>query len=100
VEPGIHIKDVVFDDVWRVGWPKEVLPSPPRWDRRKNEIVISRAIGKSTIHHDVEFSMAISFGKVPAFCGLPALPVLRYCERMIKSIVMATEEEARRIGIN
>jgi hypothetical protein len=44
--------------------------------------------------------MSISFGKVPVFSGRPALHVLRYLSRMTKRIVMATEAEARRIGLS
>lgn len=99
IEPGLHIKDVVFEDTWNVGWPNQVVSTQPVWNRRKNEIIISRTIGKSTVHHDVEFSLAVAFGKVPVLSGKPALAGLRYLASIVKSIVMATEVEAIRIGV-
>ncbi len=99
VEPGIHIKDMTFEDVWNVGWPRDVVSTQPIWARRKNEIVVSKTIGGSTVHHDVEFSLAVAFGKVPVFSGTPALTGLRYLTSIVKRIVMATEAEAKRIGI-
>jgi hypothetical protein len=99
VEPGLHFKDVVFDDIWSVGKPEGVVTSHPIWDARKHEIIVSQATGKGTIHHDVEFSLAVAFGKVPIFRGKPVLPVLRYLTSTIECILWTMETEARRIGI-
>jgi hypothetical protein len=99
IEPGLHFKDVVFDDTWSVGEPDGVVTSHPIWDARKHEIIVSRATGKGTIHHDVEFSLAVAFGKVPIFQGRPVLPVLRYLASRVESILWLTECEARRVGI-
>src|SRR6266850_806652 len=72
IEPGVFIKEVIFDDSHGVG-PPDMLTIPPRWDRRKNEIIVSTSIGKGTIHHDAELVLSIAFGKVPVFQGRPAL---------------------------
>jgi hypothetical protein len=98
IEPGISVKDFSFEDFWKVG-ETGALPFAPRWDRRKNEIVISRALGKGTIHHDVEFSVGIKFGKVPVFSGMPVPSVLRYLASRVEKILWLTESEARKIGI-
>ena len=99
VEPGIHFKDVVFDDVWKVGKPEGVLTSHPVWDAGKHEIIISRATGKGTIHHDIEISLTVAFGKVPVFHGQPVLPVFRYLASAVERILWAMETEGRQIGV-
>jgi len=71
----------------------------PAWDRRKNEIIISRMVGHTTVHHDIDMSLGIAFGDVQAFRGKPVLAVLRYLARKVECILWATESEARRIGI-
>jgi hypothetical protein len=98
IEPGITVKDAVFEDRWGVG-AHDMLPFAPYWDRRKNEIIISRSLGKGTIHHDVEFSLGIKFGKVPIFSGRPVPSSLGKMASIVLSIVRGTEAEARRIGI-
>lgn len=98
IEPGISVKDATFEDHWGVG-AYDALPFAPRWDRRKNEIIVSQSIGKGTIHHDVEFSIGIKFGKVPVFGGRPVPSSLGKLASIVMSIVSATEAEARRIGI-
>jgi hypothetical protein len=98
IEPGISVKDAAFEDRWGVG-AHDALPFTPHWDRRKNEIIISRSLGKGTIHHDVEFSLGIKFGKVPVFSGRPVPSSLGKMASIVLSIVQATEAEARRIGI-
>lgn len=98
IEPGIVIKDAIFEDRWGVG-SHDALPFAPFWDSRKNEIVVSRSTGKGTIHHDVEFSIGIKFGKVPVFQGRPVPSSLGNLASIVLNIVSITESEARRIGI-
>jgi hypothetical protein len=97
IEPGISVKDFSLENVWKVG--DVSVPFEPRWDRRKNEIVISVAPGSGTIHHDVDFSIGIVFGKVPVFGGRPVLATLRYLANAVEQILWLTESEARKIGI-
>jgi hypothetical protein len=96
--PSISIKDTVFEDRWGVG-AYDALPFAPSWDRRKNEIIVSRSLGKGTVHHDVEFSIGIQFGKVPVLSGRPVPSNLGKMAGIVLSIVRATEAEARRLGI-
>jgi hypothetical protein len=98
IEPGVSVKDFSFEDVWKVG-ETGALPFAPRWDRRKNEIMVSKARGKGTIHHDVEFTIGIKFRKVPVFSGSPVPAVLRYLASTVERILWLTECEARKIGI-
>src|SRR6266496_3027435 len=55
IQPGVHVKDLMF-----VGYPPGTALNAtlrhflPRWNRRKNEIVISTMAGDTTSHHDVD----------------------------------------------
>ena len=98
IEPGIDIRKPNFvagpaldEAVFRY--------ESPRWDRRKNEIIISRMVGHTTAHHDIDVSLSIAFGNVPVFRGRPVLAVLRYLAAKIERILWATESEAKRIGV-
>ena len=95
VIPGFLVKDLAFPGLALgvIGAVKN-----PRWNRRKNEIIISKT-RHGTFQHDVEYSIGVTFGKVPFFGGKPVLAGLRYLTSIVKGIVMATEAEARRIGI-
>lgn len=66
IEPGIMAKDVRFVDP-----PSDlsVAVFRPRWDRRKNELIISKTLGKGTAHHDIDIVVGIVFGKVPFLAG-------------------------------
>jgi hypothetical protein len=94
IEPGVTAKNVSFVDP-----PTDLSVSlfQPRWNRRKNEIIISRTLGKGTAHHDIDIMIGIVFGKVPFFAWGPVLAGLRYMTSIVEGIVMATEAEARRI---
>jgi len=96
IEPGVTAKDVSFVDP-----PTDlsVAVFRPRWNRRKNELIISKTIDKGTAHHDIDMSIGVVFGKVPFFGWKPVLAGLRYMTSIAESIVMATEAEARRIGV-
>jgi hypothetical protein len=96
VEPTINMKEANFD---HIGLTHALAALRPVWSRRRNEIVFSRAPGKETVHHDLESSIDVGFGKVPVFGGQPVLAGLRYLTSIVKAIVMATEAEARRIGV-
>ena len=97
IQPGIIVKDVVLAGT-SLGWFGWLLYRPT-WDKRKNEIIISRRSGERTVHHDVEFSLGVAFGKVPIFGGHPVLASLRFLTSRVRQVVMATEAEARRIGV-
>lgn len=98
VEPGVTAKDVSFVDPPATPHLSTAI-FRPKWDRRKNEIIISKTLGKETAHHDIDISVGIVFGKVPFFGGKPVLAGLRYMTHIVERVVMATEAEARRIGL-
>ena len=97
VHPGIMVKDVEF--VGNPGLTAILRHSQPKWNSRKNEIVIARVSGQTTIHHDVDISLGVAFGKVPIFSGLPVLGSLRYLAANVERILWAMESEAKRIGV-
>jgi hypothetical protein len=96
IEPGIDVKDVEFVSA---PFASFLRYHRPKWDRRKNEIIISRTTGNGTSQHDVDLLLGIQFGKVQVFSGLEALSSLRSLTSMVERIVMATEAEAKRIGV-
>ena len=73
--------------------------SSPVWNRRKNEVIISRSPRQATSHHDIDISIGVAFGNVPVFSGRPVLAVLRYLARQVEIILWRMESEARKIGI-
>ena len=80
VQPGIDIKKPSFvagaalnDAIFRY--------TRPMWDRRKNEIIISRMVGHTTAHHDIDMSLGIAFGNVQVFRGVPTISVLSRSHR-------------------
>lgn len=97
VRPGVDVKRVSF--VGNPGLDAILAHSQPRWDRRKNEIVIARVSGETTRQHDVDALLGVAFGKVPIFAGKPVLAVLRYLAHRIYNILYLMESEAVRIGI-
>lgn len=97
VQPGIAVKDVEF--VGGSGLNSLVRHSQPRWNRRKNEIVITRAASNTTAHHDVDLSIAVTFGKVPVCSGRPTIKVLRNYARNIERILRLMESVAIKFGI-
>lgn len=96
VQPTIIIRAARLQEV-PLAYSSSVIR--PVWNRRKNEIILSRVQGQGTVHHDIEFSLGIAFGKVPFFGGKPVLAGLRVLTRIVERIVMATEAEARRSGV-
>jgi hypothetical protein len=98
VQPGIDIKRPQF-----VAGPSlnEAIfrYRRPEWDRRKNEIIISRMVNYTTAHHDIDMSLGVAFGNVQVFRGIPVLSVLRYLSRKVEAILWATEVEAKKLGI-
>jgi hypothetical protein len=95
VQPGINVKDISF-----VNFPGASTLSTisPMWNRRKNEIILTRTSDKPTVHHDVDFSIGVSFGNIPFFRGKPVPSSLNKLARLTMGIVKVTESEARRIG--
>lgn len=96
IRPGIDVRDVQFVEP---GLNAVLRYSRPKWNGRKNEIVIARTTHDTTSQHDVDLSFGVAFGKVPMFGGMPVLSVLRYLVHRVERILFLTESEARNIGV-
>ena len=73
---------------------------PPAWDRGKNEIVFAIvATDVEKLQYDLKGTYCISFGEIEVLGGYPATDILNAMASEVESIVMATEAEARRIGL-
>ena len=73
---------------------------PPAWDRGKNEIVFAIvAPDVVKLQYDLKGTYCISFGEIEIISGYPATDILNAMASEVESIVMATEAEARRIGL-
>lgn len=101
VRPGVDVREVEFVGNDDPDSPLACILRGSRlaWDRRKNEIVISKLPSDATSQYDVDMSLGVAFGRVPGFGGMPVLSVLRYLTRAVERILWLTECEARKIGI-
>jgi len=100
VRPGVHIKNAEFVGFTKGSGPNAIFRySSPVWNRRKNEVIISRSPRQATSHHDIDISIGVAFGNVPVFSGRLVLAVLRYLARQVEIILWRMESEARKIGI-
>jgi hypothetical protein len=77
------------------------FPWPPRWNRRKNEMVLFRAPVTDTVEFDLNYQYASSivFDNAEIIGGKPVIAVLNHFGSVVEGIVMAIEAEARRIGL-
>ena len=71
----------------------------PRWDREKNEMLILSAPIGSNVKYDLNFAILISFDEIEPVAGHPVIPVLATMFGEVERILLATEAEARRIGL-
>jgi hypothetical protein len=100
VRPGIDVKEFRFTTSGpHTGLNAVLRNSQPRWDRGKNEIVISRVGGETTMQHDIDALLGVAFGKVPIYGGRPVSACLRATARMVEKILWVMESEAKKIGI-
>lgn len=71
----------------------------PTWNREKNEIVFAITAPDTELEYDVKGSFCISFDEIEIIRGLPAVTILREMASEVECLVMATEAEARRLGL-
>ena len=71
----------------------------PRWDSEKNAIPFLRVPAGSLSKYDLNVSFFVAFGEVDAVAGQPMIPVLYTIASEVERIILATEVEARRIGL-
>ncbi len=101
VQPGIDVREVEFVGNADPNSPLACIlrGSRPTWNRRQNEIIISKMPSDSTSQYDVDMSLGVAFGRVPVFADMPVLSVLRYLARNVEGMLWVIETEARRIGV-
>ena len=75
------------------------MPANLVWDSEKNEMELARTMANTKFQFDVNFSIFISFGEVQVVMGAPAFEVLDALARVVESILMAVEAEARRLRL-
>ena len=70
-----------------------------RWDREKGEMIVLSAPIGSQIKYDLNFAVFVAFGEVEAVGGQPVAPILHAMIGEVDRILLATEAEARRLGL-
>lgn len=88
---GIHIKHMTVTGSFR-------LPAP-KWNSEKNEIVFAATGPETNIEYDLNISFLIAFGEVDGIGGQPAVPILNAMANEVHRIVLAIEDESKRIGL-
>jgi hypothetical protein len=71
----------------------------PAWDRTKNEMLVLSAPIGSDIKYDLQFAILIAFDEVEPVAGEPVIPVLHTMVGEVERVLLATEAEARRLGL-
>jgi hypothetical protein len=72
---------------------------PPVYDRAKNEIVFAIIATDSQLQYNLNGTYCIAFDEIAPIEGYAVTDVLNAMAREVERIVMATEAEARRIGL-
>jgi hypothetical protein len=71
----------------------------PRWDSEKNEIVLLSTDAGEHLNYQCQIKFFIAFGEIEPVAGKPADRVLQIMAEEVERIVLATETEARKIGL-
>ena len=71
----------------------------PAWDHEKNEMIFGRVQPGGDFKYDFEFSFYVTFSEVPELVGMPAIPMLHATISDVERILLATETEARKLGL-
>jgi hypothetical protein len=69
------------------------------WDSLKNEMILARVGPGGQFHHDAQVGIFISFEQPDIIRQQPAVHVLKTIASEVKRVLVATEAEARRIGL-
>jgi hypothetical protein len=75
----------------------EIL-NPIIWDSEKNEIVFARVHPGGELNYNVHFAFKVAFGEIDLVGHHQVVAVLRIMSSEVKSILVATEAECRRLG--
>jgi len=71
----------------------------PHWDSEKDEMIFARVGPGGKIQYDIELTFFIAFGEIDAVRGEPAVPLLSAMFGEVQRILLATEAQARLLGI-
>ncbi len=71
----------------------------PRWNRSKHEIIFAITDSEKPTRYKLQFGMEVAFDEIDIVKGKPVVPVLYDLSSIVDSILVATEAEARRIGL-
>ncbi len=71
----------------------------PKWDAKKEEMVLIRTGKGSDVSYDIEIDLFVAFGQVEGLAGEPVTGALDAIVLDVESIVSAIEVEARKTGI-
>jgi hypothetical protein len=69
------------------------------WDRTKNEMVYAITGQDTKIEYKIDITFDVAFDEVEIVSGQPASAILRLLTSKVEGILLATEAEARRIGL-
>jgi hypothetical protein len=75
----------------------EIL-NPIIWDSGKNEIVFARVPPGGELNYNVHFAFKVALGEIDLVARHQVVAVLRTMATVVKSILVATEAECRRLG--
>lgn len=89
VQPGVNLKGTGFFE----------LPTPPVWDRAKQEMVIITLGPEANYDYHLQFILFVAFDKVGAASGKAVRGLLWQTLWHVEHIVAAIEAESKRLGI-
>jgi hypothetical protein len=69
------------------------------WDSEKDEMIYGVVGPGGEFKYEIQFTFTVTFGEVEGLAGAPVVPALRELVRLVEGIILATESEARRIGL-
>ncbi len=78
--------------------PAEIF-TRPIWDSAKDEMIVARCGKGSDLEYKIKIGLHIAFGEVEGVAKHEVLGALRAMARKVERILLATEAEARRLGI-
>jgi hypothetical protein len=87
----------------QIHFARAVLPGGTeffsRWDSHNNEIAFAAIPIGTNPQYDAQISFGAAFGEIDAVRGQPAISLLNEMASEVERIVLATEAEARRLGL-
>jgi hypothetical protein len=72
---------------------------PAQWDRMKNEITFAHSPAGVEFNYHIQLAVAVAFDEIETARDMPAIDFLNAAAGIVESILLATEGECRRIGL-